>query len=101
MLYILQAWRLYKTNRSIELMNPSLHDSCVASEVVRSVQVGLLCVQNNANDRPTMMSVVLMLVSEGVLPQPKQPAFYTGESHSECQSVLSVDEDTITQLYAR
>lgn len=98
---LIQAWRLYKENRSTELMCPSLHDSCVAAEVVRSIHVGLLCVQNNVNDRPTMMSVVLMLVSEGVLPQPKQPAFYTGESHSEGQSVLSVDEDTITQLYAR
>ncbi|GKD42325.1 G-type lectin S-receptor-like serine/threonine-protein kinase [Tanacetum coccineum] len=95
------AWRLYKENRCTEIMCPSLLDSCVASEVVRSIQVGLLCVQNNAKDRPTMMSVVLMLVSGGVLPQPKQPAFYTGESHSEGQSVLSVDEDMITQLYAR
>ncbi|GJQ94558.1 G-type lectin S-receptor-like serine/threonine-protein kinase [Tanacetum coccineum] len=95
------AWRLYKENRCTEIMCPSLLDSCVASEVVRSIQVGLLCVQNSAKDRPTMMSVVLMLVSGGVLPKPKQPAFYTGESHSEGQSVLSVDERMITQLHAR
>ncbi|KAJ0721806.1 putative protein kinase RLK-Pelle-DLSV family [Helianthus annuus] len=56
---------------------------------------------HHAHDRPTMLSVVLMLVSEGVLPQPKQPAFFTGQSDGEVQSVSSVDEDMITHLYAR
>ncbi|KAM0002224.1 putative protein kinase RLK-Pelle-DLSV family [Helianthus debilis subsp. tardiflorus] len=95
------AWRLYKEGRTSELMDASLHDSCNVSEVLRSIHVGLLCVQHHPNDRPTMLSVVLMLVSEGMLPQPKQPAFFTGESVSEVQSVSSVAEDTITQLYAR
>ena len=80
-------------------MSPSLHDSCIIPEVLRSIHVGLLCVQHNAQDRPTMLSVVLMLVSEGVLPQPKQPAFFTGESQSEV--VSSAEEYTITQMYAR
>ncbi|KAL8242157.1 hypothetical protein R6Q59_012459, partial [Mikania micrantha] len=52
-------------------------------------------------DRPTMLSVVLMLVSEGVLPQPKRPAFYTEERVGEIKSVSSVDEYMITLLYAR
>ncbi|KAK9050212.1 hypothetical protein SSX86_030819 [Deinandra increscens subsp. villosa] len=95
------AWRLYKKGRSIELISASLHGSCVVSEVLRSIQVGLLCVQHHAEDRPTMLSVVLMLVSEGVLPQPKHPAFYTEEGRSELESASSVDEDTITLLYAR
>ncbi|KAJ0702249.1 putative protein kinase RLK-Pelle-DLSV family [Helianthus annuus] len=38
------AWRLYKENRSIELMSASLHNSCVDSEVLRAIHVGLLCV---------------------------------------------------------
>ncbi|KAK9059752.1 hypothetical protein SSX86_020456 [Deinandra increscens subsp. villosa] len=95
------AWRLYKEGRSIELMSGSLQASYVASEVLRSIHVALLCVQHLAEDRPTMLSVVLMLVSEGALPQPKQPAFFTGESHSEAQCVSMVDEYTLTQLYAR
>ncbi|KAJ0538275.1 putative protein kinase RLK-Pelle-DLSV family [Helianthus annuus] len=95
------AWRLYKQGRSIELMCASLRASCVIPEVLRSIHVGLLCVQNHAKDRPTMLSVVLMLVSESVLPQPKQPAFYSGESSSEFESVSSVDGSTITHLYAR
>ncbi|KAI3695903.1 hypothetical protein L1987_78907 [Smallanthus sonchifolius] len=95
------AWRLYKQGRSIELASASIRESCIVSEVLRSIQVGLLCVQHHAEDRPTMLSVVLMLVSEGVLPQPKHPAFYSEESHSELKSVSSVDEYMITLLYAR
>ncbi|XP_076905060.1 G-type lectin S-receptor-like serine/threonine-protein kinase At4g27290 [Bidens hawaiensis] len=95
------AWRLYKEGKISELMDATLHGSCNVSEVLRSIQVGLLCVQQHANDRPTMLSVVLMLISEGVLPQPKQPAFFTGESDNEVQSISVVDEEMITQLYAR
>ncbi|KAK1419596.1 hypothetical protein QVD17_28801 [Tagetes erecta] len=95
------AWRLYKQGRSIELMSGSLHASCVISEVLRSIQVALLCVQHHAEDRPTMLSVVLMLVSEGALPEPKQPAFFSEESYHQLSSLPSVDECTITVLYAR
>lgn len=44
--------------------------------MVRSVCVGLLCVQQRPDDRPSMSSVVLMLNNEGTLPQAKQPGFY-------------------------
>ncbi|KAJ9553559.1 hypothetical protein OSB04_017604 [Centaurea solstitialis] len=95
------AWRLYKGDRSIELMSSSLRNSCIMSEVLRSIHVGLLCVQHHAEDRPTMLSVVLMLVSESVLPPPRQPAFFTGDRESYCELDVeaSVDECTITQLY--
>ncbi|KAD0592082.1 hypothetical protein E3N88_44007 [Mikania micrantha] len=95
------AWRLYKEGRSIELMSGTLKHSCILSEVLRSIHVALLCVQHHAEDRPVMLSIVLMLVSEGVLPEPKQPAFFTGESHRKAQSVSAADEYTITQLYGR
>ncbi|KAJ9554617.1 hypothetical protein OSB04_018662 [Centaurea solstitialis] len=95
------AWRLYEEGKSIEVMCASLRNSCVVSEVLRAIHVGLLCVQNHAKDRPTMLSVVLMLVSESVLPPPKQPAFFTGEIVREHDSVSSQDEYMITLLYAR
>ncbi|KAK1419590.1 hypothetical protein QVD17_28794 [Tagetes erecta] len=95
------AWRLYKEGRSIELMSASLHASCVISDVLRSIHVALLCVQHHAEDRPTMLSVVLMLVSDGALPEPKQPAFFNEESFRELESLPSVDEGMITLVYAR
>ncbi|CAH1430464.1 unnamed protein product [Lactuca virosa] len=95
------AWRLHKEDRSIELISESLRNSCVVSEVLRSIHVGLLCVQHHAEDRPTMLSVVLMLISEGALPPPKQPAFFTEESYHEVNIVSSLEEYTITLLHAR
>lgn len=59
-------------------MDKSFADSAsssYASEVMRCIQTGLLCVQDHASDRPTMSNVVLMLSSEMDLPQPKQPTF--------------------------
>ena len=46
-------------------------------EIIRSIHIGLLCVQNNVVDRPTMGSVVLMLNSFSIsLRLPSEPAFF-------------------------
>ena len=59
-------------------MDACLEDSCIESQVLRCIQVGLLCVQNLPADRPAMSSVIFMLGNEGAtLPQPKHPAFFT------------------------
>jgi len=65
------------------------------------LHVGLLCVQHHAEDRPTMLSVVLMLISEGRLPPPKKPAFFTEESCPRVESISTQEEYMITLLYAR
>ncbi|CAI9275307.1 unnamed protein product [Lactuca saligna] len=95
------AWRLYKEDKSIEVMGASLRNSCVVPEVLRSIHVGLLCVQHHAEDRPTMLSVVLMLISESTLPPPKKPAFFTEDNYPKVESVSSQEEYMITLLYAR
>ncbi|KAK1440442.1 hypothetical protein QVD17_06269 [Tagetes erecta] len=59
------AWSIYNEGRSMELINASLTESYHPHEVLRSIQVGLLCVQQNAEDRPNMSSVITMLVGEG------------------------------------
>ncbi|KAI3705196.1 hypothetical protein L1987_75430 [Smallanthus sonchifolius] len=101
------AWRLHQEGKSLELMSPSLRASCIESQVLRSIHIGLLCVQHHADDRPTMSSVVLMLGNENTLPPPKQPAFFAEEEMPELKSISSaptldsVDEITITLLHAR
>ena len=44
-------------------------------EVLRCIQVGLLCVQDHAADRPNMSDVVFMLSGESSLREPKQSTF--------------------------
>lgn len=44
-------------------------------KILSCIQIGLLCVQECADDRPTMTTVMLMLSSKMELPSPNQPAF--------------------------
>ncbi|KAK0599332.1 hypothetical protein LWI29_004338 [Acer saccharum] len=72
------AWVLWNNGRSLEVKDVCLEDSVIESQVIRCIQVGLLCVQMFPEDRPEMSSVVFMLANEGLLlPQPKQPGFFT------------------------
>ncbi|XP_060188690.1 G-type lectin S-receptor-like serine/threonine-protein kinase SD1-1 [Lycium barbarum] len=101
------AWKLYKEGRSIELPDKCLGDSCSTSEVVRSICVGLLCVQQCPEDRPSMSSAVLMLNNKGLLPLAKQPGFYIeenapgGEFTPRQYAQSTVSETPITILAAR
>ncbi|KAL7123321.1 hypothetical protein ACP275_01G099200 [Erythranthe tilingii] len=71
------AWVLYKEGKSLELLDNNIIESSYVSEMLRSIHVGLLCVQNNPDDRPNMSSVVFMLENEAELTQqPKQPGFF-------------------------
>ena len=72
-----QAWRLFREDRPLELIDNSFKDSCNPTEVLRSIQVGLLCAEKSRtySHRPTMFNVVLMLSSDTALPQPKEPSF--------------------------
>ncbi|KAJ9540082.1 hypothetical protein OSB04_026588 [Centaurea solstitialis] len=70
------AWRLYKEDKLLELVDAALEDSWNVSEVLQSINVGLSCVQQHPEDRPSMSSVIHMLRGEGALPPPKQPRFF-------------------------
>lgn len=62
-------------------MDSCLDNSYVKFDVLRCIQIGLLCVQKLSLDRPAMSSVVFMLGNEGaILPQPKEPGFFTERS---------------------
>jgi hypothetical protein len=104
----MQTWKLWCDGKSLELIDPFLKKSYVESEVLTYIHIGLLCVQEDAADRPTMSTVVRMLGSDRVdLPKPKQPAFSVGRmSKNENQNSKnskdnSVDEETLTIVSPR
>ncbi|OVA13144.1 Protein kinase domain [Macleaya cordata] len=71
------AWRHWKEGTSLELIDPTLRSCFSESEVMSCIQIGLLCVQDEVDDRPTMASVVHMLTGYSVpLPLPSAPAFF-------------------------
>ncbi|PNY08866.1 serine/threonine protein kinase, partial [Trifolium pratense] len=81
------SWKLWKEGNALELIDSSIDNSYSHSEVLRCIQVGLLCVQERAEDRPTMSSVVLMLSSEtATIAEPKNPGFCLGSTPIETDS---------------
>ncbi|RDY08933.1 G-type lectin S-receptor-like serine/threonine-protein kinase, partial [Mucuna pruriens] len=100
-----QVWTLWKEGGAIEFMDVNLDLTTIPSELQRCLQIGLLCVQNLPEDRPTMSSVVFMLSNESIaLPQPNKPGFieeelkYRGYSDNES---FSNNAMTITLLEPR
>ena len=69
--------------------------------------MGLLCVEDNAVDRPIMSDVISMLTSEAQLPLPKQPAFSSarslveGKSFSKPAESGSINDVSMSTMYAR
>ncbi|XP_057796002.1 G-type lectin S-receptor-like serine/threonine-protein kinase At4g27290 isoform X1 [Salvia miltiorrhiza] len=96
------AWTLSKEGKSCELVDPCVGESFNLSEVLRSIQVGLLCVQRCQEDRPTMSTVVFMLGNQVELPEAKQPGFFAGRdvgggrSYSSSNAANSENQLTIT-----
>uniref|UniRef100_A0A453DLA2 non-specific serine/threonine protein kinase n=2 Tax=Aegilops tauschii subsp. strangulata TaxID=200361 RepID=A0A453DLA2_AEGTS len=72
------AWQLWKDGRALELVDPTLgHCNEQVTDMMRCVKVALLCVQDNAMDRPTMSDVTAMLGHDGVpLPDPRWPPHF-------------------------
>ncbi|KAK3037667.1 hypothetical protein RJ639_030444 [Escallonia herrerae] len=60
--------------------DPAAGDVCV-NQLLKTIHVGLLCVQESATDRPTLSVVSSMLRSDIMqLPAPEQPVFFTGRT---------------------
>ena len=94
--------------KALEIVYSSLAQVYSASEVLRCIQIGLLCVQEQAVDRPTMAEIVFMLGNETALPQPGKPAFinkrtinYVQDSSSSTGTPTSLNDVTISVLEAR
>ncbi|XP_057796270.1 G-type lectin S-receptor-like serine/threonine-protein kinase At1g11300 isoform X2 [Salvia miltiorrhiza] len=85
------AWKLWNEGEIVNLMDPEIHDSGVEDDIVRYANVGLLCVQEMAADRPNASTVLSMLSCEIVeLPRPKQPAFLGMQSSPATESATTV-----------
>ncbi|XP_037471672.1 putative receptor-like protein kinase At4g00960 [Triticum dicoccoides] len=71
------AWQLWKEGRLIDLADASLVSKSNPIEMMRCINIALLCVQDNASDRPTMADVVAMLSNQRmIMAEPKQPAYF-------------------------
>ncbi|KAL0284870.1 UNVERIFIED_CONTAM: G-type lectin S-receptor-like serine/threonine-protein kinase [Sesamum angustifolium] len=101
---IAYAWKLWNEDKIMNLVDPIIYDPRMEPDVVRYANVGLLCVQEAAADRPNTKTVLSMLSSEIVdLPRPKQPPFTAvqmSSSESEC-SQMSPNVCSVTNFTVR
>ena len=110
------VWKNWRDGTPLNIMDPTFGDSYSRNEVIQCIHIGLLCVQDDVNQRPTMESVVLMLNSYSVTkPAPQQPAFFfrsrtemlpkglESDQYSTSKSIplLSENEVSITELHPR
>lgn len=72
-----QAWRLWNENNILSLIDATISDPHFKDQILKCIHLGLLCVQEHPEDRPTISALISMLdVDEAIdLPHPKQPAF--------------------------
>ncbi|KAM0952323.1 putative protein kinase RLK-Pelle-DLSV family [Dioscorea sansibarensis] len=73
-------WQHWTEGTALQLKDHRLGDDFQAEQVLRCINIGLLCVQEEPNERPNMVSVFVMLNSYLPLPSPSKPAFVLGGS---------------------
>ncbi|CAN6372757.1 unnamed protein product [Urochloa humidicola] len=98
------AWQLWKDGLWLQLLDASLAtDRHTLVEMIRCINIALLCVQENAGDRPTMSDVIGMLNSESMaLPEPKHPAyFHTRVAQEDVSAVLDTFDASVSAPHGR
>eukprot|EP00253_Pinus_taeda_P002855 PITA_02855 len=100
------AWILFKNGNLLTVIDSTLRETCWEEQVLRCIQVALLCTQADAGIRPTISNVIPMISSSSVtLPIPTHPAFMkrnlqgsTARGSSEGIHELSSTSSHVTSL---
>ncbi|XP_047061754.1 cysteine-rich receptor-like protein kinase 10 isoform X2 [Lolium rigidum] len=100
------AWQLFEEGKWIELVDVSLLHKCHSTDMMRCISIALLCVQENSDDRPTMLDVVAMLSNKTmILRHPNHPAYFNlrvgNEEASTSTKSCSVNDVTMSEVNGR
>ncbi|WOH07333.1 hypothetical protein DCAR_0726763 [Daucus carota subsp. sativus] len=101
------AWKSYNEDKLLALIDEVILDSSNQMQVFRVIHIGLLCVQEDPNDRPVMSQVVLMLSTKMTLPHPTKPGFFMERKLRDTNQLLSktnfssCNQLTITSIQPR
>lgn len=94
----------------MELLDSNIGGPYSPEEVIKCTHIGLLCVQEDPNDRPTMATVVFYLNSPSInLPPPREPGYFKRDriqdnktTHKELDNISdSINGITLTNLFPR
>ncbi|KAI9123455.1 hypothetical protein K1719_004755 [Acacia pycnantha] len=102
------AWKQWKEEKLVEILDSNIEEFGSYNEVIKCIQIGLLCVQENPDSRPTMAEVVSYLSNDSSkLPLPQEPAFsrHAGMEPSTSSGINnesgSVIEVSISEFFPR
>ncbi|KAK4847673.1 hypothetical protein QYF36_004505 [Acer negundo] len=105
---VYKAYLLWKNGKGMEFMDPSLDCTYSLGKLMRCFPISLLCVQECANDRPTMLEIFSYLQNESTyIKIPKEPAYATQINEEEQQrstlkvEICSVNDTTISDMVPR
>ncbi|XP_027111600.2 cysteine-rich receptor-like protein kinase 15 [Coffea arabica] len=94
------AWEQWRHGTPLAMLDPTIVDSCVEIEVLKCIQIGLLCVEEGADRRPMMSSVVYMLSGDSVtLPDPHLPLISRRERTESIPEELESDRSDTKLLF--
>ncbi|XP_028791108.1 G-type lectin S-receptor-like serine/threonine-protein kinase At1g11410 [Neltuma alba] len=91
-----QVWDLWREEKALEIVDSTLGESYPLDIALRCIQIGLLCVQESALYRPSMLEVVFMLGNEVTIPSPHKPAFLFNSNIENSESSASGDPSVNT-----
>ncbi|CAD6223546.1 unnamed protein product [Miscanthus lutarioriparius] len=102
------AWRQWNEDKAAELIDPVIRASCSVRQVLRCIHIALLCVQDHADERPDIPTVILMLSSDSSsLPNPRPPTLMLrgreieSSKSSEKDRSHSIGTVSMTQVHGR
>ncbi|XP_062087462.1 cysteine-rich receptor-like protein kinase 10 isoform X2 [Humulus lupulus] len=112
--FLSYTWKHWRKKNATNIVDPLMKVGS-ASEIMRCIHIGLLCVQENLVNRPIMNTVALMLNSSSVsLPLPSKPAFFMYSNTGSDMSLpsdfnsrinqpesASINEASISELFPR
>ncbi|KAL2927968.1 Cysteine-rich receptor-like protein kinase 28 [Bienertia sinuspersici] len=90
------AWRNWLEGTTLNIVDSTMPIVSNA-EVLRCINIALLCIQEHMTHRPLMSSVVLMLNNAVALPVPSRPAFSLDEEDNLVQS-YSKESTTVSDV---
>ncbi|XP_021838107.2 cysteine-rich receptor-like protein kinase 44 [Spinacia oleracea] len=99
------AWRNWLEGTPLRIVDSTMSSTVTTTQVLRCINIGLLCVQENTNHRPIMSLVVLLLNNHDIAPPvPSRPAFLLHHDSTESDHSLNVptlNEVTLSELDPR
>ncbi|RZB61882.1 Cysteine-rich receptor-like protein kinase 25 isoform C [Glycine soja] len=94
------VWRQWRDQTPLSILDASINENYSEIEVIKCIQIGLLCVQQNPDDRPTMVAIVSYLSSHLIeLPSPQEPALFLHGRKD--PKALSINEMSVSQFLPR